>query len=99
MSKEDFDSCNTTSAVRTFGTRYFLYGNRLRCLGGMKLQVNLEGKAIAIQFFYKETLIQYAKIKYQNVKILRKSPTINFSSCAHISRSVLLSQPELSPIM
>jgi len=88
MSKEDFDSCNTTSVVRT---RYFLWGNRLHCLGGMKFQVNLEGKAIAIQFFYKETLIQYAKNKYQNVKTLRKSPTTNFSSCAHISRSVLMS--------
>ena len=93
MNKEDFDSCNMTSVVRTFRTRYFLCGNRLRCLGGMKLQVNLEGKAIAIQFFYKETLIQYAKIKYQNVKTLRKSPTTNFSSCA------LMSKPELSPIM
>ncbi|KAG6788130.1 hypothetical protein POTOM_004184 [Populus tomentosa] len=54
VKKEDFDSCNTTNAARTFtngnttvpltepGTRYFVCGNQLHCLGGMKLQVNVE---------------------------------------------------------
>ncbi|CAK7335871.1 unnamed protein product [Dovyalis caffra] len=55
VKKEDFDSCNTTNVIRTFtngnttvpltepGTRYFVCGNKLYCLGGMKLQVNVEG--------------------------------------------------------
>ncbi|KAG6791503.1 hypothetical protein POTOM_000624 [Populus tomentosa] len=54
VKKEDFDSCNTTNAARKFtngnttvpltepGTRYFVCGNQLHCLGGMKLQVNVE---------------------------------------------------------
>ncbi|KAF9686011.1 hypothetical protein SADUNF_Sadunf03G0114100 [Salix dunnii] len=54
VKKEDFDSCNTTNVLRTFtngnttvslanpGTRYFVCGNKLHCLGGMKLQVNVE---------------------------------------------------------
>ncbi|KAJ6714237.1 hypothetical protein OIU85_025808 [Salix viminalis] len=55
VKKEDFDSCNTTNVIRTFtngnttvpltepGTRYFVCGNQLHCLGGMKLQVNVAG--------------------------------------------------------
>jgi hypothetical protein len=54
VKKEDFDSCNTTNVARTFtngnttvpltepGTRYFVCGNQLHCLGGMKLQVNVD---------------------------------------------------------
>ncbi|KAG6782968.1 hypothetical protein POTOM_012395 [Populus tomentosa] len=53
VKKEDFDSCNTTNVLRTFttgnttvsltnpGTRYFVCGNKLHCLGGLKLQVNV----------------------------------------------------------
>ncbi|KAG5249520.1 hypothetical protein OIU76_003820 [Salix suchowensis] len=54
VKKEDFDSCNTTNVLRTFtngntsvsltnpGTRYFVCGNKLHCLGGLKLRVNVE---------------------------------------------------------
>lgn len=53
VKKEDFDGCNTTNVLRTFttgnttvsltnpGTRYFVCGNKLHCLGGLKLQVNV----------------------------------------------------------
>lgn len=55
VTKPNFDACNTTNAINTFsngnttvtltkpGTRYFISGNRLYCLGGMKLQVNVQG--------------------------------------------------------
>ncbi|XP_022737365.1 uncharacterized protein LOC111290341 [Durio zibethinus] len=55
VTKKSFKTCNTTDTLRTFsngnttvtlsnvGARYFVYGNRLHCLGGMKLQVNVEG--------------------------------------------------------
>ncbi|CAL1360684.1 unnamed protein product [Linum trigynum] len=57
VNKPAFDSCNTTDAMRTFnngnttveldrpGPWYFVCGNRLYCLGGMKLQVNVVGNA------------------------------------------------------
>ncbi|XWS36995.1 hypothetical protein CRYUN_Cryun19dG0005300 [Craigia yunnanensis] len=52
--KESFETCNTTDTLRTFssgnttvtlsnaGARYFVCGDKLHCLGGMKLQVNVE---------------------------------------------------------
>ncbi|XP_022716248.1 stellacyanin-like [Durio zibethinus] len=55
VTKQSFESCNTTDALGTFsngnttitlsnaGDRYFVCGNQLHCLGGMKLQVNVEG--------------------------------------------------------
>ncbi|GMJ13670.1 hypothetical protein like AT5G07475 [Hibiscus trionum] len=55
VTKESFETCNTTNSLTTFsngnttvtlssaGARYFVCGNRLHCLGGMKLQVNVEG--------------------------------------------------------
>ncbi|KAK8690598.1 hypothetical protein V6N13_074130 [Hibiscus sabdariffa] len=55
VTKESFETCNTTNSLRTYsngnttvtlsnaGTSYFACGNRLHCLGGMKLQVNVEG--------------------------------------------------------
>uniref|UniRef100_A0A2P2PKG5 Phytocyanin domain-containing protein n=1 Tax=Rhizophora mucronata TaxID=61149 RepID=A0A2P2PKG5_RHIMU len=45
MSKviKTFDNRNTTVALTRPGTRYFVCGNRLRCLGGMKLKVKVEG--------------------------------------------------------
>ncbi|XWS60149.1 hypothetical protein CRYUN_Cryun07bG0009800 [Craigia yunnanensis] len=54
VTKESYKSCNTTDTLRTFsngnttvtlsnaGARYFVCGNKLHCLGGMKLQVNVE---------------------------------------------------------
>ncbi|OMO52247.1 Plastocyanin-like protein [Corchorus olitorius] len=54
VSKQSFDSCNTTNTLTTFsngnttvtlskpGARYFVCGNRLHCLGGMKLQVDVQ---------------------------------------------------------
>ncbi|GMI75670.1 hypothetical protein like AT5G07475 [Hibiscus trionum] len=54
VTKESFETCNTKNSLRTFsngnttvtlsnaGTRYFVCGNRLHCLGGMKLLVNAE---------------------------------------------------------
>ncbi|KAK6250392.1 hypothetical protein QUC31_007908 [Theobroma cacao] len=52
--KGSFERCNTTDTLKTFsngnttvtlskaGARYFVCGNQLHCLGGMKLQVNVE---------------------------------------------------------
>ncbi|XP_019192032.1 PREDICTED: mavicyanin-like [Ipomoea nil] len=54
VAKEDFDGCttsnvlssnstgNTTFPLTRPGQRLFLSGNRMYCLGGMKLQVNVE---------------------------------------------------------
>ncbi|XVE63837.1 hypothetical protein DITRI_Ditri07aG0053000 [Diplodiscus trichospermus] len=54
VTKKSYETCNTTDVLRTFsngnttvtlskpGARYFVCGNRLHCLGGMKLQVNVE---------------------------------------------------------
>nr|AAR15473.1 Cu2+ plastocyanin-like [Olimarabidopsis pumila] len=55
VAKDNYQSCNTTEAIRTFtngnttvalskpGDRFFVCGNRLHCFGGMRLQVNVEG--------------------------------------------------------
>lgn len=55
--RESFEACNTTDVLSTFsdgnttialtqpGERYFVCGNNLHCLGGMKLQVNVVGDA------------------------------------------------------
>ncbi|WMV20057.1 hypothetical protein MTR67_013442, partial [Solanum verrucosum] len=52
--KENFDRCNITNIVKSSskgntsfpitvpGDSYFICGNRLHCLGGMKLRVNVE---------------------------------------------------------
>ncbi|XP_060215436.1 stellacyanin-like [Lycium barbarum] len=57
VTKENFDGCNTSNVLdsnkngnTTFplskpGDRYFVCGNRLHCLGGMKLHVNVENDA------------------------------------------------------
>ncbi|PON60013.1 Phytocyanin domain containing protein [Parasponia andersonii] len=54
VTKENFDSCNTTNVLETYsagnttitlkkpGERYFVSGNKLYCLGGMKLHVHVE---------------------------------------------------------
>ncbi|XP_015877657.3 mavicyanin [Ziziphus jujuba] len=54
VKKEAFDKCETTNVLKTYsggnstitltkpGERYFVCGNKLHCLGGMKLQVNVE---------------------------------------------------------
>ncbi|XP_030536551.1 blue copper protein [Rhodamnia argentea] len=53
VSKESYDNCSTTNALQTYsngntsvpltrsGAWYFISGNRLYCLGGMKLQVDV----------------------------------------------------------
>ncbi|CAJ1976582.1 unnamed protein product [Sphenostylis stenocarpa] len=55
VTKESFDRCNTTNVLATYrngnttvpltkgGDRYFVSGNKLYCLGGMKLDVHVEG--------------------------------------------------------
>ncbi|KAJ8753004.1 hypothetical protein K2173_008739 [Erythroxylum novogranatense] len=55
MTKDGYESCNMSKVLRAFpsgntsvpltspGTRYFVCGNKLHCLGGMKMQVNVEG--------------------------------------------------------
>ncbi|XP_059461661.1 stellacyanin [Corylus avellana] len=54
VTKENYDKCNTTNVLRSYtngnttitlskpGTMYFISGNKLYCLGGMKLQVDVE---------------------------------------------------------
>ncbi|KAF2321339.1 hypothetical protein GH714_040408 [Hevea brasiliensis] len=55
VTKESFDGCNTTHVIKTYtngnttvtlsrpGPWYFISGNKLYCLGGMKLEVNVQG--------------------------------------------------------
>ncbi|XP_052174548.1 blue copper protein-like [Diospyros lotus] len=60
VSKESYDGCNTTRVIQTSsnsgnttvtlskpGDRYFVSGNRLYCLGGMKLHVHVDGNSAA----------------------------------------------------
>ncbi|XVF54885.1 hypothetical protein PTKIN_Ptkin05aG0216600 [Pterospermum kingtungense] len=55
VTKQGFETCNTTDTLRTFfsngnttvtlskaGSRYFVCGSKLHCLGGMKLRVNVK---------------------------------------------------------
>lgn len=54
VTKESFKGCNMTDTLQTSsngntsiplnrpGERYFVCGNKLHCLGGMKLQVNVQ---------------------------------------------------------
>lgn len=54
VTKENYDTCNTTNVLRSYGNgnttvpltrggdRYFVCGNKLYCLGGMKLHVHVE---------------------------------------------------------
>lgn len=54
VTQENFNGCNTTNVLKSYtngnttvtlskpGPRYFISGNKLYCLGGMKLQVNVE---------------------------------------------------------
>ncbi|GLU20864.1 hypothetical protein SLE2022_370420 [Rubroshorea leprosula] len=55
VTKENFRACNTTNVISRYsnrnttisltqpGMRYFIDGNQMYCLGGLKLQVNVEG--------------------------------------------------------
>lgn len=54
VTRENFNTCNTTNVLKAYSTgnttvtlsqpgqRFFVSGNRLLCLAGMKLQVNVE---------------------------------------------------------
>ncbi|KAG7972377.1 hypothetical protein I3843_07G180400 [Carya illinoinensis] len=54
VTQKNFNNCNTTNVLKSYingnttvtlskpGPRYFISGNKLYCLGGMKLQVNVE---------------------------------------------------------
>ncbi|XP_020222067.1 stellacyanin [Cajanus cajan] len=62
VTKENYDTCNTTNVLATYGNgnttvpltrggdRYFVSGNKLYCLGGMKLHVHVQGdqKSLAV---------------------------------------------------
>ncbi|KAJ8772391.1 hypothetical protein K2173_027568 [Erythroxylum novogranatense] len=55
VTKDGFGSCNTSNVLRTFmtgnttvllispGSRYFVCGNKLHCLGGLRLHVHVQG--------------------------------------------------------
>ncbi|KAF5743621.1 hypothetical protein HS088_TW08G00206 [Tripterygium wilfordii] len=59
LSRDDFERCNTSNPIKTYsngnttvtltrpGEWYFSDANRLYCLGGMKLQVNVEDNQTA----------------------------------------------------
>lgn len=59
VSKESYDNCTTSNALQTYsngntsvplarpGAWYFIPGNRMYCLGGMRLQVNVVGSPAA----------------------------------------------------
>lgn len=61
VTKQNFDTCNTTKVLANYGNgnttvpltrggdRYFVCGNKLFCLGGMKLHVHVDddGKSIS----------------------------------------------------
>ncbi|KAG6579635.1 Uclacyanin 1, partial [Cucurbita argyrosperma subsp. sororia] len=54
VTRENYNTCNTTNVLKAYtngnttvtlsqpGQRFFVSGNRLLCLGGMKMQVNVE---------------------------------------------------------
>nr|AFK42126.1 unknown [Lotus japonicus] len=54
VTKENYDTCNTSNILKSYGNgnttvpltkageRYFICGNKLYCLGGMKLHVHVE---------------------------------------------------------
>uniref|UniRef100_A0A2N9E7B8 Phytocyanin domain-containing protein n=1 Tax=Fagus sylvatica TaxID=28930 RepID=A0A2N9E7B8_FAGSY len=54
VTQQNFNTCSTTNVLKSYtngnttislskpGPRYFISGNKLYCLGGMKLQVNVE---------------------------------------------------------
>lgn len=58
VSKENYEGCNTTNVLQSSsngntsfaltrpGDRYFVCGNRLHCLGGMKLHVSVLGNPV-----------------------------------------------------
>ncbi|CAK9168779.1 unnamed protein product [Ilex paraguariensis] len=59
VTKESYQGCNTTNAIQSSnngnttytlsspGDRYFIAGNKLYCLGGMKLHVTVEADQVA----------------------------------------------------
>ncbi|XP_062000576.1 mavicyanin [Rosa rugosa] len=59
VTKENFEGCNTTNVVKSYtggnatvtltrpGEWYFVSGNKLYCLGGMKLQVPVQGNQLS----------------------------------------------------
>lgn len=59
VAKDNYDGCNTTDVLQTSsngntsfpltspGDRYFVCGNRLHCLAGMKLHVNVVQDQVA----------------------------------------------------
>ncbi|XAR66082.1 hypothetical protein NMG60_11012152 [Bertholletia excelsa] len=61
VTKENYEGCKTTDVLQTSsngnttfplnkpGDRYFVCGNRLHCLGGMKLHVKVDGQSAAAQ--------------------------------------------------
>ncbi|XP_050225204.1 blue copper protein [Mercurialis annua] len=61
VTKESYDNCSTTAVINSYtngnttvtlsrpGAWYFISGNKLYCLGGMKLAVNVEGNQAADQ--------------------------------------------------
>lgn len=59
VTRENYDKCNTSDVLKTYsngnttvalskpGDRYFVCGNKLHCLGGMKLPVHVAGDKAA----------------------------------------------------
>ncbi|KAK6131832.1 hypothetical protein DH2020_034428 [Rehmannia glutinosa] len=59
VTKKNYEGCNTTNVLQTSsngntsfaltepGDRYFICGNRLHCLGGMKLHANVLGDRVS----------------------------------------------------
>ncbi|MED6205887.1 hypothetical protein PIB30_022020 [Stylosanthes scabra] len=60
VTKKNYDTCDTTNVLASYGNgntsvpltragdRYFVSGNRLYCLGGMKLHVHVDGDDTAL---------------------------------------------------
>ncbi|KAK7391574.1 hypothetical protein VNO78_19991 [Psophocarpus tetragonolobus] len=96
VTKENFDTCNTTNILATYGNgnttvsltkagdRYFVSGNKLYCLGGMKLHVHVEGDGKSLA----PTLAPKALAgSYQNTNTLPQSPSSKKN--AHFSAGVV----------
>lgn len=68
VTKPNYEGCNTTNILQTSsngnttyalnnpGDRYFVCGNRLHCLGGMKLHVNVQDDRAASPAYAPETV-------------------------------------------
>ncbi|XP_016485294.1 stellacyanin-like [Nicotiana tabacum] len=108
VTKETFDRCNTTNALKSSSKgnttfpltkprdNYFVCGNRLHCLGGMKLHVNVAENGVASPTAAPapQTRVSFptpsASKRNNNPSAVVPSSTTNLSNHVGLSSSLLL---------